>query len=84
MVRGAFASFGRLVVPHASKKQLRAMREERVFRACREHAEWIIAELAHSYGDHGEDVEVLLGLIETWGHLEHIAAEELDTAGEGE
>lgn len=48
-------------------------RESRIFEFCERKAEEIIAELNTSGGDHGEDVEVLEGLIETWRALRESA-----------
>jgi hypothetical protein len=55
--------------PSLSRRQLMAMREERIMGFCIDHAHKVIGELQASGGDHSEDVEILEGLIETWEEL---------------
>jgi hypothetical protein len=64
-----------------SREALAAMREERIFAFCRRSAEQIIGELELSNGDHGEDIEILEGLIETWSELEFQHRHFLETEG---
>ena len=52
-------------------------REMRIMDFCVNHARQIIAELESAGGDHHEDVQELLGLIEVWEYLSHVAEEGL-------
>lgn len=64
----------------ATPEVIAHMREERIFRFCIESAHQIIAELEQSGGDHGDDVQKLLGLIETWSELRFAEQDMADKA----
>ena len=52
-----------------NKAMLSHWREQRIFDFCTERGRQIISELESSAGEHGEDVQVLWGLVETWEDL---------------
>lgn len=49
-----------------NKEYWAAEREARIMQRCQDLANQIIAELGTSSGDHGEDIEPLIGFIEVW------------------
>lgn len=56
---------------------LAASAEYRRLESCVRNARVIIAELELSNADHGDDVAILHGLIETWTELGHVQEEEM-------
>lgn len=63
-----------------NKEYWAAEREVRIFQRCEDLAHSIIAELRTSFGDHGEDIEDLYGLIETWEYLRLVQEESMSSA----